>query len=154
MEIRQIRIAELYEALRPFQPNRALFILMGGDRLSCCDEAIAAFEGNRFLGAATLSPYGDGHNVLDERLARHLGEPAKQAEPEIVGLWVAPLHRRHGVALALLVAAVERMTERGLVPAKIVALSATLLRQIGRLSPKLLAQLTVVDASEGTELFD
>ena len=88
METRIVSIGELNQNLRPYHPRAALMILMTGDRLSCCDEAIAAFEDKTFLGAATIAPFGEQRNPLVENAARQLGEPTAPAEPTLVELWV------------------------------------------------------------------
>ena len=95
--------------------------MFGGERFDCCDEILAAFENDQFLGAVTLSSRGE---VLS-------------GQPTIVGLWVSYQHRRKGIGQALLEAAIERMIERGLTPVRLDPISSKIDRMIERLPQKL-----------------
>jgi GNAT superfamily N-acetyltransferase len=98
----------LWEYAKNKTPDLALLvILFGGERLSCCDEAVVATsQDGRIVGLATLAPEGETGRW-----------------PEIVGLYVDPAWRRQGIGKRLLTRAVERMAERGLVPVRIDLLS-------------------------------
>lgn len=129
METKLVSIGELHRHLQPFMPRMALVILMAGDRLSCCDEAVIALEGDDFLGAATIAPEGEQFS----------------GEPTLVGLWVVPEHRGRGIGQALLEAAVRRMVTRGLTPIRVDALSSRIPRLVALLPEDLQAQLKVID---------
>lgn len=49
MEIRSIEKSELWGYLEPHATKPAIGILFAGDRLSCCDEILAAYEADQFL---------------------------------------------------------------------------------------------------------
>ncbi|MFY9484753.1 MAG: GNAT family N-acetyltransferase [Patescibacteria group bacterium] len=125
MEIRLISKSELWGHLEPHAGKPAIGILFAGDRLSCCDEALAAFEADQFLGAVTLAPQGE------------MGS----GEPTIVGIWVHYDHRGNGVGQTLLEAAVRRMIERGLTPVRLDVMSGKAGRIIERLPRELRDQV-------------
>lgn len=95
-------------------------LLFGGDRLLACDEAIVALEGNDQVGLVTISPTGeDGQG------------------PAIVGLWVEKNHRRRGLGLSLLEAALERSKERGWAKVRLDLISSAALAVARKVRPEL-----------------
>lgn len=151
METRVVPIGELCRLLGPYHPRAALAVLMSGDRLSCCDEAVAAFEGETFLGAATIAPFGEQRNPAMEIAARELGDVTEPAEPTLVGLWVVPEHRGRGVGQQLFEAVIRRMVERSLVPVRVDVMSSRIPRLLERLPEDLRDQLRVVDSGWYTD---
>lgn len=85
-------IRKLYE-----KPNPAIFILLGGDRIACCDEGVIMQEGDSLVGVATIAPYGEENS----------------GQPTIVGLYVVPEYRSKGYGKQILQKAIERCLERG-----------------------------------------
>lgn len=69
-----------------------------GDRVSCCDEAVVAKEGERIVGVATLASSGE------------MGS----GQPTLVGIWVDPAFTRRGIGQHLVGAVVKRVEERRL----------------------------------------
>jgi len=108
VKIKIISKRKLWNYLRPFANKPAIGILFGGERFDCCDEVLAAFENDQFLGAVTLSSQGE----------------LMSGQPTIVGLWVSYQHRRKGIGQSLLEAAIRRMIERGLTPVRLDSISS------------------------------
>jgi len=127
ISIRPISKQDLWVEIDEFATMPAIGILFGGDRLTCCDEVLAAYAGSTFLGVVTLSSEGE----------------TLSGEPAIVGLWVHYDHRGEGVGSVLLTAAVKRMAKRGLVPVSIIPLSSKVLGMLEKLPPNLRKQVKV-----------
>jgi len=93
-------------------------IILTGDRLSCCDEAVLAKnEAGEVIGVCTLAPQGeDANGQTHQEMIRSGGliDEAKKNkwEPTIVGRVVLPEYRRKGVGQNLYLQAVNRMQER------------------------------------------
>ncbi|MEK7628803.1 MAG: GNAT family N-acetyltransferase [Patescibacteria group bacterium] len=75
-------------------------IVIGGERVLVCDEAIVATDTQgtkeEIVGIATISESGESGSSI----------------PEIVGLFVAAQHRRHGIARELFLRALKRCEAR------------------------------------------
>ncbi len=102
-------------------------ILLGGDRLRCCDEAVALEVDGQIVGVASISPEGESYD----------GKPA------IVGLYVVPERRRQGYSMKIMQAVIQRCQERGLVPVRIDVMSGRLMRVIEKLPAELKQVLDV-----------
>jgi len=126
------------------QGGVAVAILLGGDRLICCDEAslikaplaqAALVQGDerskQIVGACTIAPRGETGN----------------GRPELVGLYVLPSQRRKGYGLALLTEAINRCNERRLTPVTVCVITKPGLATIQKLPPELLALTTIIDHS-------
>lgn len=134
VEIRKISKNQLWDELE----NRLInFILFGGSRLTCVDEVLAAYEGDTFAGAVTLSSVGEMHD-----------------RPSIVGLLVMKRLRRKGIGTMLMKSAIARMKERGLVPVHIDVLSKNARMLIEKLDDDFKKCLIVNDRSEYGDCFD
>lgn len=74
-------------------------MLLGGDRLSCTDEAVAITDkqNNKIVGIATIAPDGEMNS----------------GEPTIVGEFVLPEYRGQGIGKELFLKTLERCRERG-----------------------------------------
>ena len=72
-------------------------IILTGDRILCCDEAIVISDGLLPLGIVTISPQGEKNDGC----------------PAIVGIFVRPSARKKGIGSELLEAAIRRCIERG-----------------------------------------
>lgn len=94
-------------------------ILFGGDRISCCGEAVALKESKtgNVIGVATIAKDGEDY----------CGTPA------IVGLWIAPAFRKQGFSAELLKATLDRCRERGFKTVQVDVLSSHLMRTIEKL---------------------
>lgn len=121
VEIKIISKRKLWNYLQPFAIKPAIGILFSGERFECCDEVLAAFENNQFLGAVTLSSKGE----------------MMSGQPTIVALWVSYQYRRKGIGQALLEAAIRRMIERGLTPVQLDSISSKADMMIERLPQEL-----------------
>lgn len=135
VEIRRISKNQLWDELDDVLLNAILF---GGDRLTCVDEVLAAYENNAFMGAVTLSPVG-------EMNAR---------KPSIIGLLVLKGWRRKGIGTKLMESAINRMRERGLTPVHIDVLSKNAMKLIEKLDDEFRKYLIANDQSEHADCFD
>ena len=106
-------------------------VTLGGDRHLCCDEAIAAYEGDVLVGAATIAPKGESGEDM----------------PEVVGLFVLEKYRRQKVGRELLLRAIARCRERRLVPLRLNILSKAASALVKNLSPDALVDVQVDDKS-------
>ena len=86
------KIRQLHE-----RPNVAVAILLGGDRIACCDEGVIAEQENKLIGVATIAPEGE----------------EMSGQPTIVALYVVTEFRGKGYGGQILRKAVERCVERG-----------------------------------------
>ena len=86
------KVSQFYE-----KPDIAVAVLLGGDRISCCDEGVIMEKESKLIGVATIAPEGEEHS----------------GQPTIVGLYVAPEHRGQGYGGQILKRAIERCIERG-----------------------------------------
>lgn len=86
------KIHQLYEKF-----DIGFTMLLGGDRISCCDEGVIAEKESKFIGAATIAPNGE----------------EMSGQPTIVALYVVPEFRGKGYGGKILEKAVERCMERG-----------------------------------------
>ena len=112
-------------------PHFMAKITTGGDRHTCCDEIVAAYDGNDLIGAATIAPKGESGADM----------------PEIVGLFVLEKWRRQGVGRELLLRAISRCRERGRVPLRLNILSRAASTLVKNLPPDLLVDVRVDDKS-------
>jgi GNAT superfamily N-acetyltransferase len=72
-------------------------ILFSGDRFTCCDEAVIAYDNDTFVGIATISFKGEDYS----------------GKPEVVGLYVVPAFRCKGYGFMLLKDAILRCLDAG-----------------------------------------
>lgn len=128
MKIEILKEEEMALMIENLRPLPIVGLLLAGDRLSCCDEAVAMRdEAGRLLGLATLAPRGED----------------KKGAPMIVGLYVLPQERGKGHALGLLRGALARCQERGFTKVQMEVFSGRLARTIERLSSEEKAFLEV-----------
>jgi len=106
-------------------------ILFGGDRATCCDEAIIIEVNDRVVSIVSLAPKGEQDS----------------GEPTIVGLYTVPAFRKKGYGQLVLEAAIQRMSERGFRNVRIDALSPGAMKCIGKLSLEVRNRLRVHDQS-------
>lgn len=112
-------------------------MLLGGDRLSCCDEAIGIEVGGEIVAVATIAPDGE----------------MRSGEPTIVGVYCLPPHRRHGYGRAAFVAAIECCRERKFARVRVDSMSAGMRRIIDDLDETDRAYLHVVDYGPILDVF-
>jgi len=103
--------------------------LLGGDRLSCCDEAVGIEVEGEVVAVATIAPCGE----------------ICSGEPTIVGVYCLPSHRRHGYGRAAFVAAIKRCRERGFARVCVDSMSAGMRRIIDGLDENDRAYLHITD---------
>lgn len=108
--------------------NSALLVLLfGGDRLTCCDEAVITRDASgRIVGLVTLAPDGE-----------------MSEGPALIGLYVLPEYRRQGIGTRLITRAVERMAERGLVPVQMDLLSTAAAKLVEQLPAEVHSNIRV-----------
>lgn len=107
-----------------------LVIVMGGDRIHCCDEAVVVEdESGALVGAATIAPNGEDFS----------------GQPGIVGVYVIPECRNRGLSKVLMTAVTERCVERGFKEVRVDVMSGRILRVINALSAELRGIMKVVD---------
>jgi len=111
-------------------------ILFAGDRLSCIDEAVGLEADGEVVGVATIAPRGE----------------QMSGKPTIVAIYVRPKFRRKGLGRTLLMAAIDRCRERGLVPVRMDALTTPALCAAQNLPEDYRQDLRLVDASIGGAL--
>lgn len=130
MDIKRIDKNKLWKELSE-EESIINAILFGGDRLSCVDEILAAYEDEKFIGVVTISPEGE----------------MRDGNPAIVALFVRKEHRMKGNGTKLLECAIRRMIERGLIPVRVDVLSKGAKRVIEKLSEDLRNALKINDQS-------
>ena len=134
--MRILSLAELTSWVQTHVPHGvAMAILFAGDRLSCVDEAVGLEVDDEVVGVATIAPEG-------EQLS---------GEPTIVAIYVRSEFRKRGLGRTLLMVAIDRCRERGLVPVRMDALTTPALRAAENMPEDYRQDLRLVDASsEGT----
>ena|SRR3990170_4207326 len=105
---------ELVEWVYKQKPGVVIGILLAGDRLDCCDEAVGRVVEEEIVSVATIAPQGE----------YGAGEPA------IVALYTAPEHRRKGYGRDTFRAAIARSKERGLPRLRVDVMSSHVMRII------------------------
>jgi GNAT superfamily N-acetyltransferase len=112
-----------------------LGMLFSGDRFSCCDEALVGYDAkDQFIGIVTISSKGEQYN----------------GQPDIIGLYVNPIHRKKGYGLALLQAAIRRCIERELpTPFGLTIVSSNMTSLYRQLPLSLKSRVKLVDLSLG-----
>ncbi len=114
-----------------------VIILLGGDRIACCDEAVTMRTGaGDLVGMATISPRGEDYS----------------GRPEIVGLYILPRYRGKGYAKMLFKKTIERCIERGFEKIRVNVLSEKMMRAINGLSAEMKEILEVNDQSENSPI--
>lgn len=110
-------------------------MLLAGDRLSCCDEAVGVEVEGQIAAVATIAPQGE-----------QMG-----GRPTIVALYTLPRFRRRGYGREAFVAALARCRERGFAKVRVDVLSKHVLRIIEGLSTEDRAYLEVHDFGTVTD---
>lgn len=98
-------------------PHGAGIILLVGDRLSCCDEAVGAVVNNQVVAVVTIAPHGE----------------EQSGEPTIVALYTLPELRHQGYGREAFIAALVRCRERGFKRVRVDVLSDYVTRIISSL---------------------
>jgi GNAT superfamily N-acetyltransferase len=119
----------------PHGPMRG--ILFAGDRLSCCDEAVALKVDGRIVGLATIAPKG---------------EYGAGGQPTIIALYVVLGERRKGYGKILQEAVVTRFIERGFQNIRVDVMSSYAMRTINSLPQHLRDALDVRDLGDSMDL--
>ena len=115
-----------------------LITLFGGDRASCCDEAIVIKnDGGQIVALATIAPNGE----------------QMSGKPTIVGLYVMPEFRRQGLGRKVLEAAIHRCIDRELIPIRIDLMSEGIKSLVEQLSEDIRQQLNAHDMGAMLDVF-
>lgn len=124
-------LARVAEAIIRETPEMLSIMVIGGDRIRCCDEGVVCAD-DPSCGIATIAPDGE------------MGS----GKPTIVGLFVRPDARKKSVGTDLFEAAVRRCLERGFDRIHIDAMTKGMIRIIANMSPDLRVHLDVNDQSK------
>lgn len=79
-----IPVARAHDFARECGAHLAACILFGGDRATCCEEALGLYERDTLVAVATLSRQGEQNSGV----------------PSVVGVYTHPDHRGKGYAKA------------------------------------------------------
>ena len=141
-KVRILNHSELSEFVRslitsgsPIDP--VVPMILGGDRLSCCDEAVAVEVDGVIVGVATIAPQGEMNS----------------GEPTIVGNYVLRKHRSKGLGTKLMAAAVERCRARGFSKVRVDVMSTHEMKIIEALPDDLKSMLDVQDHGAILDMF-
>ena len=118
------KIRQLHE-----KPNIAVALLLGGDRISCCDEGVIAEQESKLIGVATIAPEGE----------------EMSGQPTVVGLYVVPEHRGKGIGAQILQKAVARCIERGFDQIRMDVMSSNAMKIIEKLPDELKDKIDIHD---------
>lgn len=121
MEIILLSHAELVAFVQSVPLTVSVAILLGGDRLTCCDEGVALKVEGQIVGVATIAPKGE----------------EQSGTPTLVALYVHPDHRQRGYARIIAEAAAKRCKERGFTMVRVDVMSAHAMRVFRSLPPEL-----------------
>ncbi len=104
-------------------------LILGGDRIACCDEAVIEEREGEVVGAASIAPHGE----------------ERSGQPTIVGVFVLKAYRGQGIGASLLASAINRCVEREFTRIRIDVLSRGMARTIAKLPQDLRALLDAHD---------
>lgn len=135
MKIEVLSWNELVGWVKTQSAGFAMGLLFGGDRLTCCDEAVALKDQGVILCLATIAPKG-------EELS---------GQPTIVALYTLPEYRRHGYGRLVFVAAINRCRERGFKKVRVDVLSAHVMKIIESLDKE---DRDYLDVHDGGSIMD
>lgn len=124
---------ELVEWISNIPITPVVVMLLGGDRLSCCDEAVALKVKEEIVGVATIAPKGE----------------QMSGQPTIVALYILPKYRKTGYGKLLMTKTVERCQERGFEKIQVDVLSKRIFPIIKSLPPESQSRLEVNDMTFG-----
>ncbi|MBI2474543.1 MAG: GNAT family N-acetyltransferase [Candidatus Taylorbacteria bacterium] len=105
--------------------------LFGGDRITCCDEAVIAELEEKIIAIASIAPQGE----------------MTSGQPTIVGLYTVRSFRRQGYGKTVMEAAVRRCLERGFTKIRVDAISKSAMKTVQSLPDELRVYLEVNDQS-------
>lgn len=117
------------EILQLTRKHAHLFILLQGDRLSCCDQGLAVYQDQKISSLATISPFGE----------EYTGQPA------IVSLYTLPEKRRQGLGTLAISKAIDLCDSRGLTPVEVSIISSHAKGLIDKLPAELLEKIIAKD---------
>lgn len=129
METRLLSWDEFVAFRAKLKPSFIIGMLLAGDRISCCDEAVGVLEDSEIRGVATIAPRGE----------------MESGQPTIEAVYVLPQYRQQGLGVPLLEATIRRCQQRGFVKIRIDAMSTGMLKTIAKTAPELRNKLEVVD---------
>ncbi len=118
--------------------NPVIAILLQGDRLSCCDEAVGLEVDGLIVGVATISSQGEDFS----------------GNPTIVGVYVQKPFRSKGYGLVLMTATVRRCIELGFHSIAVDSMSKGMMKTIKKLPDELQNVLNVRDMGDMISILD
>lgn len=107
--------------------------LFGGDRIWCCDKAVAILVNNEIVGIATITPNGEESSGI----------------PTIVGVLIAKEHRGKKLGVPLFEAAVTHCLKRGFETIHVDVMSTGMAKTIEKMDPTLRNHLDVTHHNFG-----
>jgi len=135
MKTRLLSWSELVEWVKTQPAGFAMAILFGGDRLSCCDEAVGLEVQGKIVSVATIAPKG-------EELS---------GQPTIEALYTVSEFRHRGYAGMVFRAAIKRCRERGFSRVRVDVMSRYAMRLIESLDTK---DRDYLDVHDGGSIMD
>lgn len=120
---------ELSAAVNSFPLSPLVAILLGGDRLSCCDEGAVVEADGRVVAVATVAPVGE----------------ESSGQPTIVAVYTLPAYRGRGYGRVVFEAALRRCLDRGYARVRVDVMSAGMVRIIQSLPAEMRDVLDVHD---------
>jgi len=98
IDIRSLAEVTAFIQINNLQNNPAAVLLLGGDRLTCCDKTAIAIINGKTVGVVTVSYQGE----------------SQDGTPTIVGAYVLKSYRGQGIGKAMLLAAIDFMQRKRL----------------------------------------
>ncbi len=129
--VHQPELAKIANELISTTRDTFAISIIGGDRISCCDEGVVCEIDGVAIGIATISKTGEMNS----------------SEPTIVGVYVRKEYRRSGIGSGIFARAICRCGERGFEKVRVDLLSKGGKRLVERLAPELRGKLDIHDFS-------
>ena len=126
---------ELLKWVHQLPISATVAILLGGDRLSCVDEAVGVEVEGKIVAIATIAPQGE----------------MMSGQPTIVALYTLKAHRQKGYGALALKAAIVRGKERGFSQLRVDVLSSHVMRILDSLTGE---EKNYLDVHEMDMMFD
>lgn len=133
LEIVKTESPEFRAWLREMPKTSATMLLLAGERITCCDEAVVCKVEGQIVSVATIAPEGE----------------MLSGQPTIVALYTPPEFRRRGYGWRTFKRAVERCLERGFTGIRIEILDPRVRGVIAHLPEELRIHLEVYNFGYG-----
>jgi len=129
MSVKVFNKLALSDWIRSLKTTAVIALLLGGDRLYCCDEGVAVEIDGEIVAMATIAPHGED----------------RSGQPTIVAVYVPPEFRGQGYSKPLMEAVVKRCEERGFSEVRVDVMSSYMMKTINSLPNELRAVLDIHD---------